>query len=1002
MSPVNDVGAVQVPYTNFLGLNTDLAPGDLPEGGSPDNQDVIFLPGEVDSRPCLHSLYAANSTTTVTYVKTYIKADGTPLTLILYSDGTIWQEDVLNNPGVRSQIGTVAPNSYCMSVTANNKEFMAFHDGLHGTDIPRQFDGTNFDRVSQDGPAAGPTIADLVSTPTITSVTLATAVAITAATSIASAGLIIITYTTGAPHGIVPNQVFMVQGVGVVGYNGVFIATTIPDSTHITLTVAGSVLANSSGGTLGPATATVVTATAHGMVVGDAFTFTGNAGTLDNNEAGNPTNWVVQSVTNGTTFVFSLLNQFGILAGGQATTTGGAGGTLTVGGLLSIGPHNVVVLFQTRQGFITAPSPPVTWTSLGNKQAQATNIPIGPANVTARILAFTGSGGSRYFYIPIDVAGGARATVLNDNTSTSLIVDFSDNTLFSATAIDITGNNLFNLVTLGPCLSVFSFGDRLFWGNEVNKVQAFINMGFEGGILSGAPTVPLGWTVATAGGALVTNPVNFGDAWQITGDGTANPKGQLTQTGFHDINGIAIIEPSTNYRFRCWAKASANALAGTLEAILSSASTGFTSTASILVNTITTVGLWVQADFSLTTPAAIPSDLLLKIDEKNMPNLATVTIDEMEIIFKDQPYRENDYRVSYVRNLESYDGISGDLGPESDPNPLRCAGIIRNSLYIVTADRLHVTRDNGQEPTTWLVQQEADQCGSLSAMCIDGGTSWLTWASDQGLLICDGGAPDKLSQEIQPDWNNINVAVQQRIWLKNDQVTKRIYIGLPFGEFTAPSKIYVLDYRELDSEQQIASQGPIHVTYAGRMSSSELSRKWTRWNLKAHCAAVIRRPGNAEEFVLGAGNGLAPGTGVSFGNVYFLDPAKLSDDDYGQMFPYYISYGFISADQEQQFQVGSHRHLYSLISFFITGVGTIQAIPFADVLTNQYPAGPAIPMSLNQTFDWMYGINVDATKCFIKFVPTPLPGPLGAGTDVQFKLTRLVLDVMKHPISPVR
>jgi len=46
----------------------------------------------------------------------------------------------------------------------------------------------------------------------------------------------------------------------------------------------------------------------------------------------------------------------------------------------------------------------------------------------------------------------------------------------------------------------------------------------------------------------------------------------------------------------------------------------------------------------------------------------------MEFIFTAQPYRENDYRVSYVRNPESYDGITGDLGPESDPNPLRCAG----------------------------------------------------------------------------------------------------------------------------------------------------------------------------------------------------------------------------------------------------------------------------------------------------------------------------------------
>jgi len=53
-----------------------------------------------------------------------------------------------------------------------------------------------------------------------------------------------------------------------------------------------------------------------------------------------------------------------------------------------------------------------------------TGIAIGPPNVIQRILAFTGAGGSRYFYIPADVAGGAKSTVLNDNTSISLLVDF--------------------------------------------------------------------------------------------------------------------------------------------------------------------------------------------------------------------------------------------------------------------------------------------------------------------------------------------------------------------------------------------------------------------------------------------------------------------------------------------------------------------------------------------------------------------------------------------------
>ena len=37
---------------------------------------------------------------------------------------------------------------------------MAFSDGLMGQDLPRQYDDTYFDRVSQIGPAEGPAVAD--------------------------------------------------------------------------------------------------------------------------------------------------------------------------------------------------------------------------------------------------------------------------------------------------------------------------------------------------------------------------------------------------------------------------------------------------------------------------------------------------------------------------------------------------------------------------------------------------------------------------------------------------------------------------------------------------------------------------------------------------------------------------------------------------------------------------------------------------------------------------
>src|SRR6185437_9563978 len=189
----------EVPLSLFSGLNTELAPPDIPEGVSPDNQDVAFLPGSVFSRPGLHKLFASPfpGNVTVVYAKTYLQANGQPLNLFLTSDGKLWKEDVTNSAGSYSQIGTVTPGAWYISTTFGGKEYLAFSDGLHGTDVPLQFDGTFLDRVSQDGPGAAPSVADLNTSVTITSVTLAASVAITACSMAATGtGQVIITYAT--------------------------------------------------------------------------------------------------------------------------------------------------------------------------------------------------------------------------------------------------------------------------------------------------------------------------------------------------------------------------------------------------------------------------------------------------------------------------------------------------------------------------------------------------------------------------------------------------------------------------------------------------------------------------------------------------------------------------------------------------------------------------------------------------------------------------------------
>src|SRR2546425_11724497 len=155
-------GSFDAPIEIFGGLVTDMSPADLPHGVSPDCQDVIFSNGGVATRPGLQSLFGPLSgNPTVNYVKTYETLNVTLRTMLLDSSGVLYKE---TTPGTLASIATgLAPNAYANSATLFGREYLAVSDGRTGNDLPRQFDDTNFDRVSQSGPGAGPAgAADVV------------------------------------------------------------------------------------------------------------------------------------------------------------------------------------------------------------------------------------------------------------------------------------------------------------------------------------------------------------------------------------------------------------------------------------------------------------------------------------------------------------------------------------------------------------------------------------------------------------------------------------------------------------------------------------------------------------------------------------------------------------------------------------------------------------------------------------------------------------------------
>jgi hypothetical protein len=896
-------GSIDAPIDLFGGLVADMAPADLPLGVSPDCQDVAFLPGGVKTRPGIAPAFAAISgNPTVNYLKSYIPPSQQLRLLALDSAGALWKE---SSPGALTQIASgLAASAIARSITLFGREYIAISDGKSGADLPRQFDDTNFDRVSQVGPGAGPTsVAD----------------AIANISSIARASNVV-SVATATPHNLLAGDQVVVENVTDTSFNGTFPVATIPDATH--------------------------------------FTYAQTAA--------------------------------------DATSSGGTACPL---GNIAPGAHQVAVIFVTRQGYLTRPSPAVTWTAAGNRRVALDGIPTGPANVVARILAFTGAGGASFYYTGtglLALAGGTLAAsnlILADNTTTQAVVDFSEATLLSGTLVD----GLFKLVELGESAGVIDYAQRLFWWGERNKANNWLNLTFDGGWDAATSSVPLGWTAdATfgAGGSREVAAVASGEAYRITGDGVAATCGLITQPAVVDEFGVARIAPNTAYSVRARVRDGGGLAQGSLHVQLSSASNPL-ATAGLEVTAAQAGAAFAEFTAQITTAlATVPADLELRIFADGTPtNAGYFIVDNIEIFPTAQPVNGSLVRASRTEDPESYDGVNGILSvAENNGQTIRAAFRLRERLYFVKERSLHVTEDDGvNEPSLWSVSEVSRAVGTPSVNGVDTGEDWAIIADRNGLYLFSGAEPVKISQEIQPLWDQINWSAGHTLWVRVDQRNQRILVGAPFGTATSPNKILVLDYRGLASADEIASVAPVHFsTFTGKLFAVGKARKWSPWTIAANsCALVERSDGTAQLFF---GSGVPTGAGSGNGKIYQLSDAQLSDDG-AAIASYYTTYFVPGLDMEQALQLGAHRKLFTYLTAYVEGAGTLDLTAYIES-TGLSVAQQPWALSNPATQDLELPINLLGERVAFR-VGTSAPG-------AWFRLQKFVPVLRPDPWAPVR
>ena len=888
---------------------------------------------------------------------------------------------------------------------------------------------------------------------------------------------------------------------GVATYSYQLITGAVP-AVGQQVTITGT---NNADGQLNLINASIVSASG-----GDTGTFTVNVSLPDatvETEEG-------QATTAGTVFCFdpgaALVGSTSDPIIGDAT-----GGTLTFAGngqFVSPGTRRGTVYFITRNGFWTSPAPPIVFSAAGDTITglQVTNIPIGPPNVIARAIVLTEAGangvpGASYYTIPdpvtyvVDnVTYTTSSFFINDNTSTSAVLSFSDAVLLNATEIDIQGGDLFNLVEIGDAAWCAQYHGRSVFGRVNNKIQNFVNLSFDGGYLAnpGAAILPLGWqvnsatvpagitqtlevspifgnsyyvqnsglrlaivdTAMTSGTATytytgpdptvgnlvtVTGTTNGSGVFNVTGatiatvntgagtftvtglsgtfgsaaeTGTALVTGAIAvlgmifQSAYQDWNNVPILQNQTAYSVRVWARTPSGATEGNLVIDLTtwSANSGFGSTFGSFIlplSSMTTAMKQFTGTILIPNTVNIPAGLQLRAWMQNLAPGGDVEIDSIQPFPTIDPVNLTGVTISYEQDWESFDDVTGGTDTNTvNAQPANGAFVIHDQLYILKEGSLGYLSDTpGQEPANWNPFREVSNVAGASGInAFDVGEEWAIMACQNGLYAFNGGAPVPIHQEILEIWRSINWNYGHTICVRNDVARRHILISVPMAtpnqwcpDFpvnanpTTPNVILCLDYKGVETIEELMQGAPMHITMMGKMAVHDLRRKWSLWSITSPYMAVCKRSELFSEMLVCSGLGDAALS--SFQN-------EIPGADNGVPFTHsYCTYPFVDEGQaEQNPMLGQWNKRYAWWDAILSGQGTASLTFLQNILAAPYPWTVPGGLTLTDpaTNDLSGPLNEYAMRMFVEIKMS--------GLNTHFNFARFRMAANPDPWQPIR
>lgn len=491
------------------------------------------------------------------------------------------------------------------------------------------------------------------------------------------------------------------------------------------------------------------------------------------------------------------------------------------GGNIAAGVRHVYCTFLTDTGFETALSyDPFggsgTITTPGGTKLSLQYIPTGPTGTVARRLYITAADSPKAYCIE-------SKFVINDNTTTTLAnLDFTEAELTNGT----DGEPLFARFSpvRGRGITFYAGASRMvMWGVDRSDgrtpggtISGLANLCFDGGIDPQDSPYPAGWThtAPTTGGSVQYGVQGApGGVYQILSDGTANGTGLISANSPISFGKPAAdIAVGQSYVLEVVARA------------LTAVAPGATNRLRVTTKTYNVAGgLTLLGAFDIN-PNSYPLDGqwrrftvhwgIVPVDayqfwhsiEQLNPGAAGQGWQIASVRLA--PYQSTDASGAFVgKNHASTLFLSDPYAPEAftagdceipvSPNDgydVSTVFALRNYLYIAKERSLWVTTASGDVPSNWAVDLVSSTVGTPSTHGAVVGDGFAIIAGQQGVYLLRGGAPEKISQEIEPSWAAIDWSQGHTLFALLDEKKKVYRVSVPLMGGTR--QVFLLDYVE--------------------------------------------------------------------------------------------------------------------------------------------------------------------------------------------------------------